>query len=261
MLLDTCESFAKEFDVTFNSSKSVCIQFGKHRSTSHPEVMLSDAQLAWSRSVKHLGNIITTDLTDKADIKLKTNDLVRRINSLVANFRHLSREAVVKLFHSQCAFYGAQQWNLADKKALEILHVQWRKGIRRLWNLPWTARSSILPSLIHKSSLPDQLYGRFIKLYWSMLKSENSLVSLTLSVCSDGIVNRNIRTICEMWQCSVASLKKSWTIIRRQIAANELDCMRAEQIRDLNRCLEGSMNLEHFNLDEIRTLITFISTY
>ena len=122
ILLSTCESFAEEFDVAFNSAKSVCIHFGKHSSTCHPEVRLNDAQLAWSRSIKHLGNIITADLTDKADIKLKTNDLVRRINSLVANFRHLSREAVVKLFDSQCAFYGAQQWNLSDKKALDILH-------------------------------------------------------------------------------------------------------------------------------------------
>ena len=178
----------------------------------------------------------------------------------MANFRHLSREAVVKLFDSQCALYGAQQWNLADKKALEILHVQWRKGIWRLWNLPWTARSSILPSLIHKSSLPDQLYSRFLKLYRSLLKSENSLVQLTLSVCSDGIVNKNIRTICETWQCSVQSLNKSCTT-RRQKLTNELDCLRAEQVRDLNRCLEGSMTLEHFNSDEIETLITFISTY
>ena len=124
----------------------------------------------------------------------------------------------------------------------------------------WTDRSSILPSLIQKSSLPDQLYGRFVKLYLSLLKSENSLVLLTLSVCSDGIVNKNIQTICETWQCSVEKLKKSWTI-RCQKSTNELDCLRAEQVRDLNSCLEGSMTLKNFNSDEIRSLITFISTY
>ena len=255
-LLNVCAEFSKDFDVIFNSSKSVCIKLGKNNQLPYPPVVLNGDLLTWSATVTHLGNIVTEKLTNAADINFKANDLVKRINSLLVNFRHLSREAVTKLFDTQCVFHGSQQWDLTDNKAIESIHVKWRKGVRRLWNLPWTARSSILPPLINKCSFTDQLFKRFVKLYWSILKGDNTTVKLIVTVANGGIIDRNLLHICREWNCQ----RKDLPVASLMPRISEADKMRASQLKELTSCLEGNTRLPNFTNDDIRTLIIFIAT-
>ena len=68
-MINICETFSVEYDVVFNETKTVCIMFGKNEVT--PVVYMSNVKLVWKLKVKHLGNIINSDLSDNDDIKYK----------------------------------------------------------------------------------------------------------------------------------------------------------------------------------------------
>ena len=126
--------------------------------------------------------------------------------------------------------------------------------MRRLWNLPWTARSSILPPLINKCSFTDQLFKRFVKLYWSILKGDNTTVKLIVTVANGGIIDRNLLHICREWNC----MRKDLPVASLMSRISEADLMRASQLKELTGCLEGNTWLPNFTNDDIRTFIAII---
>ena len=69
-MLLICEKFSKEFHVTFNSKKSLAICFGTTESPTAP-IAVNGANIKWTTSVKHLGNILNSLLSDENDITLK----------------------------------------------------------------------------------------------------------------------------------------------------------------------------------------------
>ena len=52
-MINICENFCKEFDLTFNASKTVCIYFhGKRRYRENPPTLyMNDKVLSWVKSV------------------------------------------------------------------------------------------------------------------------------------------------------------------------------------------------------------------
>ena len=136
----------------------------------------------------------------------------------------------------------------------------WRKAVRRIWHLPWKARSLILPSLIQKDSFLDQLYKRFLKLYWSVADNENSTVKLICNVAKHGIIDGNFHEISKQWRYPECHLRRKLQF-RGQRPKSVIDNNRAQQIRDLTKCLEGSFHLPNFTMDDIKSLIYLISTY
>ena len=67
-LLHICEKFAKEYNILFNAKKTVCMHIGGSGNIPPRGLKLYGSLLAWSRRVKHLGNILTRDLSDCDDI-------------------------------------------------------------------------------------------------------------------------------------------------------------------------------------------------
>ena len=67
-LIDTCEIFGEEYDLVFNSSKTVCIHFG---SCVDPVVKMAGVQLKWETKVKHIGNYISKDFSYMNGIEYK----------------------------------------------------------------------------------------------------------------------------------------------------------------------------------------------
>ena len=90
-MIKICEIFGKEFDLTFNASKTVCIYFpGKRRYRENPPTLyMNDKALSWVKSVKHLGNIVTWDLIEAEEISKKRCDFIGGTISLLANFKSI----------------------------------------------------------------------------------------------------------------------------------------------------------------------------
>jgi hypothetical protein len=245
-LLKECELFAIEYDVTFNNKKTVCIALGERESFASDAITLHGVLLAWCNEVKHLGNVITQSLADDSDIRVKANDFVKRVNSIIVNFRNVPQIVCNKLFDSQSFFYGSQMWDLTRERCIEKFHVQWRKSIRRLWNLPWCTQSHVLHHLINKRPFIDQLGARFMKLYKAVKHGHNSVTQLLLEVSNE---------------CKGILWKNHAFVMKRETLNDFDDEITAAMLIELTECKEGSRVLDNFTKDDIDAIIYYTATY
>ena len=263
IMLEACEIFAKDFSVSFNENKTTCIRFKlpQDRLKNDPNVFFNGSCLKWTDMVTHLGNTLTSDLKDYKDIEKKTSDFIWRVNSIIVNFRSVSTKIKCKLFESQCFFYGCQQWFLSDAKCLERFHVQWRKSVRRLLNLPWHARSAILPHLISRLPFIDQICTRFLKMVSTAHKTNNDMVQyiVQFSHAYKGLFYCNLQYIQERWRCTWEDLMNFKA--RAVVSENSDGELRAHLIHELSSVLEGNTVLNGFTAAEVSDLRNCIATY
>ena len=101
-MIHICESFAQEYDLLFNAKKTVCILFsGRSRRFSNPPPLyLNNVLLKWTKSAKHLGSIVTYDLTESEEITQKRNDFIGRADSVISNFKHVAINVSSRVFMS-----------------------------------------------------------------------------------------------------------------------------------------------------------------
>jgi hypothetical protein len=117
-MVQCCEDYAHEFGLLYNSTKSVCVMFSRNPSADHlPEIKLGDSTLKWISHAKHLGNILSHDLSEGREIMAKKGDFVGRINTVMANLPNAPDEILLPLFKSQCChYYGCQAWDFTHNK-------------------------------------------------------------------------------------------------------------------------------------------------
>ena len=86
-MITVCEKNSQDYGITFNASKTACVAFGIKHTNSLSCITLHGKTVEWSSKVKHLGNYLLATLTDAEDIRVKSNELFRRTNSICANFK------------------------------------------------------------------------------------------------------------------------------------------------------------------------------
>ena len=120
LLINTCEKFATEHNVTFDSRKTVCTYFGSRNIIACRQVSLNSVKIPWQISVKHLGNYLNYDLSDEIDI----GDIAA-VNQLNSVFSTVQSEVKLSLLQTYCtAWYGCQAWQLGTTLA-DKMNVQW----------------------------------------------------------------------------------------------------------------------------------------
>jgi len=85
-MLHICEVFAKDYLITFNSNKTLCIKFGEPV-YSDDVAWINGCIIKWVDNVRHLGNYVSKDLRDDYDCKMKCSAFINSVNKLLAN-RH-----------------------------------------------------------------------------------------------------------------------------------------------------------------------------
>ena len=116
-MLDCCSEFAYTYNVKFNPSKSKCITFSQKNNIGGPELYMKDVKLynVGLQLVKHLGHIITSDLSDDKDIVHQTSMYNRKTNAVLSDVKHISGDLRVNIVQSYCSsFYGSQLWDLSN---------------------------------------------------------------------------------------------------------------------------------------------------
>ena len=261
-MLRICEEFGEEYGVTYNGKKTVCLCFSGRRHIDPPSVTLNDVQLVWKSSPKHLGNIITTDLCDDEEIRFKKRDFVARANSVVCNFKLASREVCSQIFVAKyCHLYGCQAWGIKTKTLFE-LDVCWRKAVRKLWHLPYTARSRLLPGLVGTASLRDQVMRRFAKFYDGISQGKNNKMKLISNISTycdhrrKGTIGENVECISRLWNCSYDYLCEN-TASTVDIETSD----RVRAIKKLTACKDNGDHLPIFDSSELSDLIGEIACY
>ena len=128
-MLYICENFGKEYDVTFNAKKTLAICYGNNTTAFLRPIYLNGVIIEWQSRVKYLGNILSHDLSDAADIKSKKGSFIAAVNKLNYVFENVDSITKVKQLQTFCtAWYGCQSWQLGTADA-DILNVEWRKAV------------------------------------------------------------------------------------------------------------------------------------
>ena len=70
-LLDICEKYSQDFEITYNTTKTVCMFIRpKHMCDIEPvKQFLYGSELNWIYVYKYLGCFITSDLKDDRDVR------------------------------------------------------------------------------------------------------------------------------------------------------------------------------------------------
>ena len=192
-LIDICCKFNSDFHVKINDSKTVCIEFGRV-CERNKDVYLDGNVLKWDNNVKHLGNMLSRDLTDKCDITMKRGKFYSSVNKVISLFGFLHSNVKQKLFNSYCtSFYGSQIWDLSCKTINEIC-IAWNKAVRRIWNLSTRCHTSLLKHIAGQLYIMQQLELRYVKMFVCMLNSANTVVKATAKrsyLLTSGAMGRN----------------------------------------------------------------------
>ena len=195
-LVAICESFAKEFDVIFNTAKSAHLIFGLEGPNGG--LLLNGIAIPKVDKAQLLGSCIGSGQAD-ANFSKAIGDMTYRCNLLLARFKFSHSSTLSRLFSSFCtSFYGSPLWPL-DLSCLKRLGVSWRRCLKRVWRISLLTHSVLIPLVNKCPSLHTQLLLRFASFISSIVNSNNPIVNLLYSVASKSMstVALNIRLLCE----------------------------------------------------------------
>jgi hypothetical protein len=218
-MLGVCDKFASEFNVIFNAKKSKCITFNRQnylvaqapsRHSVLPLFSISGNYIENVYSWSHLGHILSANLLDDNDILARRNVLVGQINSFLCNFSAVDVSVKNALFRVYCSsHYGSELWDLTNRR-IEDYCVAWRKGLRKLWKLPYDCRSLNVAVVSNTVPIYDELCRRVMNFIHSCLHCDSNLVqSIVLNGISAGMsspIGRNVAHCSAHFNLGIGSI-------------------------------------------------------
>ena len=180
LMLKKCDEYADEFNIVFNANKSKCLFATcrrRHlRLGPNPVFSINGQPIEYVEQYSHLGHIICNSLDDNADILHRRNAMAGQINNVLCYFGKLDYFVKVKLLKTYCSsLYGSVLWDV-NNPLRETVCSSWRRGLRRVFGLPYTAHSSLLSPLSCSLPIDDELSQRFILFAQRCFTSECILV-------------------------------------------------------------------------------------
>ena len=193
--------------------------------------------------VQHLGHNLSSTADDYLDVNYISAKFTKSLNLLMANFGNVGSVTLSKLFVQYCySFHGITLCNLQSKNVSQLCTV-WRKAVRRIFKLPSRAHCDILPLLLGRHNLKDDICKRTAKFYLSMLVCNNVLVKQLALRCTEQSYSSMGKNVVYIGSClkDVKWYCKTWNYIRCELN-DTYECKRVNLGEDINRdaqtCLE-----------------------
>ena len=133
IMLDICEKFGKEYDVTFNSQNRHPIMYNtNYQYIDMPQLYLNGETVQIQKYACHPGHPIGNENVNKIGCNNSLCDIVWRTNYVMAKFGSCTADIGSVMFRTYCtSFYGSPLWRLSSPDINE-LYVTWRKRVRRI---------------------------------------------------------------------------------------------------------------------------------
>ena len=132
-------------------------------------------------------------------------------STVLCHFGKLSSPVKAWLFHSYCtSYYGCVLWDLSYS-AVDDFCIAWRKGIRRIFNLPHQTHGDLLPLLCDCLPVYDDLCLRFMNFMRACMAHQSPIVSFiarysTMHGRFSSPVGRNIQRCAQRYASTVEDL-------------------------------------------------------
>jgi len=187
-LIDVLYNAASSLHMKFNTKKTVCMIFNpserkKVVSCNFPVFTANGEELSYASSFKYLGNVITNDLRDDADIEREIKCLFTRCNILLSRFQYCSKIVKLRLFQSYClCFYNPTLWFVHNKATLSRFVACYNKCLKRFFGIP---KYSSMTTALLETGLPSCdtiLLNCNTRFCVSLSSSTNYLVQMLQSI-------------------------------------------------------------------------------
>jgi len=192
LLLQICDNYAKEYNITFNASKSKCTYIPPYKCRAFrlnhekPVFYIADHPLVYVNEYSHLGHIISSDSDDKSDIINRRNILCGQINNVLCYSGRCWSVVKQRLLFTYCySLYDSVLWEL-ENSYVESVCTAWRKGLRRARGLPADTHCALLPILSNSLQVIDELAKRSVRFIQNCLDSDSLVVrtmAFVLVIC------------------------------------------------------------------------------
>lgn len=264
-LLQICEEFAEEYNVTFNATKSQALLFRTR--TFPPDLrpfQLHGSSIPFQDNALHLGSFIGINANTENISKLM-KDLYSKTNILLTNYHFCTPDVICSLFKSYCSsFYGAPLWLLSERD-LSPLYICYKKCFKRVMRINIRTRSKYIHLLLHQPDLRTILLSRFASFWSQCIDSDNPLVSLCseLSLHSTSTSNRNLIEIARTLSCDIDSLYIGHSSLSSLLFTNfccnvtDESVMISSQIEELLNCRHGLFETQ-LSYTEICSLLNYL---
>ena len=176
-MLSVCDRYATEYAIVFNAKKSKWLLCGNNKyNADNARFCIGGCVVERVHSWPHLGHIISDDGDDESDINARRNSLCGQINNVITYFRNRPPLVKMSLMRNYCAgFYGCELWEL-DHSALQFICTTWRKGLRRIWDLPYDTHNNLLPVLCNSIPVMDTICCRSVNFINNCLASDSHII-------------------------------------------------------------------------------------
>lgn len=269
-LLAVCESFANEYSVVFNVNKSKYVKFdgrkGASRHTNNAEFYLCNSAIENVDNWMHLGHMLRADLDDADDIQLRRGSMIAQTNKILCCFANTDSVVKDRLFKAYCtSYYGCELWDMGNNK-MEDFCKTWRKGLRKVWNIPANSHCDLVYLISDTSPIFDEICRRVHNFIFKCLTCKSDLVrdiaDFGLHNLSNSPIGRNaifcrlkfhgLNSIMFNAKLSVRSVQSQFS---RNLSNDSLCTARV--IKELILIREGRLvlNVNCFNWYELQFLI------
>ena len=207
-LLNICEEYGVEFNLTFNPNKSSLIMFNPPGwKVIDKSITFLGKSIPLNYTEKHLGHLLSTSwFKPTVDFGDSIRDLRCRVNVILKEFSHLNTWARVKLFNSQClSLYGCELWDLRNKD-LDKLSCEWRKCSRRILGVDPRTHNLLIPALMSTPALETLVYSRIMSFCIKGLNHPSGSIKFLFQNAlqnSGSPFSNNVKTICHKLGMSV----------------------------------------------------------
>lgn len=197
-LLRICSDYGEQYDIKFNSTKSVVmvVRTKEHLKSVFPVFYLSGEELAVVEKVKYLGHMIRSDLCDDEDIQRQYCKLYAQANMLARKFHMCTNNVKVCLFKAYCTpLYTAHLWCSYSKSKYRKLQVAYNDALRILLKVPrWTSASQ----LFVQNNVPtlNAVIRNFVFTFMKRLEDSQNVILNVLTMPEQSTV----RFHSELWR-------------------------------------------------------------
>ena len=182
-LLNICEKYADDFDITFNSNKCKCITFCSGRLPFIVgKVVFCQTELCWCDEITYLGVKLSCNLDDRNEILSQLRNFYARSNLVIRRFYKCSTSVKLRLFHAFCCnIYLYQVWLSFPKFIINRFCVARNNCLRKLIGLPYHCSASEMHVFYRVDDFDGSLRKARALMYLRLVRTQNSYVESYLN--------------------------------------------------------------------------------
>jgi hypothetical protein len=149
-----------------------------------PKISVNNISISYSNSVKYLGHILCSNLSDNDDISSQTRALYIRSNGIIRYFSNCNNAIKSRLFKSFCyPIYGSALWSSFSKSHFSKIRVAYNDAFRSLFKIDRYIHVS--PEFVNFgiSSFIEIFCKNLYSLYNMLINSKNNIIVNLCKYC------------------------------------------------------------------------------